>query len=122
MGNNLKRKLRRPTTDHSDADSNIWSFQEPSSVQDLSKHSGKRMMGVFREARVVLKRLTSQQLREAGNKSTRQVGRRQTFCLIFFSSHIFFICNYKNSMWLKFWHGKVWTRLKISLLPLVISY
>lgn len=31
-------------------------------------------MGILREARVVLHRLTDQQLKDAGNKSTRPIG------------------------------------------------
>ncbi|EFX86054.1 hypothetical protein DAPPUDRAFT_237130 [Daphnia pulex] len=42
-----------------------------SAVQDLSKPSRKGTMGILREARVVLHRLTAQQLEDAGYKSTR---------------------------------------------------
>ncbi|XP_046654979.1 uncharacterized protein LOC124348750 [Daphnia pulicaria] len=38
---------------------------------DLSKPSRKGTMGILREARVVVHRLTDQQIKDAGNKSTR---------------------------------------------------
>ncbi len=63
--------MRRPNADRSDADNNVSSFPDSSSVQDLLERSGKRMMDVLPEARVVLKRLTSQQLKDAASNAVK---------------------------------------------------